>query len=327
MKTILVTGGAGYIGSHTVQLLIKKGYNVIVVDNLSKGHKWAIFEENNFYNVDLANLQDLEKVFYNNKIDGVIHFAAFIESGESMIDPQKYFYNNTMNTLNLLKAMLNNNVKNIIFSSTAAVYGEPINLPINEEHQKIPTNNYGLSKKMIELVLESYNKAYGLNFISLRYFNAAGASSDCKIGELHYPETHLIPLILDVAIGKKEKINVFGDNYSTHDGSCIRDYIHVEDLSDAHILALEKIFHNEINMDYINLGTGKGLSVFDIIKETEKITGKTIKYSIVGRREGDPAELVADNSKAKIRLGWEPTRSNINNIIKTAYNWHIKVNK
>jgi len=316
---ILVTGGAGYIGSHTSKMLIEKGYNVIIIDNLINGHEWAVPEKAKFYDINLNNKKDIERVFKENKIDCVVHFAAFIEAGESMKEPAKFFRNNVANSLNLFEVMLKNDVKKIIFSSTAAVYGEPQYTPIDEDHPKEPTNFYGLSKLMIENILRSYNNAYGLKFIALRYFNASGADESQKIGEDHNPETHLIPIILEVAKGKRPKIMVFGDDYDTKDGSCIRDYIHVNDLAEAHILAMEKL--SSIDSDFFNLGNGKGFSVLEIIEECRNITDKEIKSEIAERRAGDPAVLIADYKKAEKILGWKPKRD-IKQVIKTAWEWH-----
>ena len=321
MIRILVTGGAGYIGSHIVKLLIQKKYEVIVIDNLVKGHKRAINDKARFYEVDLSNKQDIIKVLENNKIDCVIHLAGFIEAGESMTNPSKYFNNNVTNTLNLLDAMIKVGVLNIIFSSTAAVYGNPKYLPINEKHPKKPTNYYGLSKLMIEKVLETYNKAYGLQFIALRYFNAGGADDSGLIGENHDPETHLIPIVLEAAKGTREKVFIFGNDYDTKDGSCVRDYIHVNDLAEAHIAAMENL--EKIQADYFNLGNGTGFSVLEIINHCKTITGKEIKVEMAERRPGDPDTLIADYSKAKELLGWKPKYS-IQTIIETAWNWQNK---
>ncbi|PLW79481.1 UDP-glucose 4-epimerase GalE [Candidatus Woesearchaeota archaeon] len=323
MKNILVTGGAGYIGSHTVKILLDKGYSVIIIDNLSKGNKKLIDPRAKFYNFSLDDKNKILEVFDSFQIDFVIHFAAFIEAGESMKDPQIFFKNNVVNTINLLEVMLEKDVKKIIFSSTAAVYGEPEYVPINEIHPRKPTNYYGLSKLMIENILESYNHAYGLKSISLRYFNASGADEGGSLGEMHMPETHLIPLILKVANGSRDKIYIFGDDYDTEDGTCVRDYIHVNDLADAHILAMEKL--DEIGFDFFNLGNSQGFSVKKVIYICKEVTGKNIKVEIAKRREGDPARLIADYSKAKNVLGWEPKRD-IYEIVKTAWKWHENEN-
>ena len=316
---ILVVGGAGYIGSHTNKQLFKRGYDTIVLDNLVYGHrefaKWGKFIEG-----DLADNILLDKIFSENQIDAVMHFAAYAYVGESVINPSKYYNNNVANTLHLLDAMLKHNVHNIIFSSTCATYGEVINMPIAEEVAQKPVNPYGKSKLMIENILYDYNKAYGINYCILRYFNAAGADPENEIGELHCPETHLIPLIMDAAIGKRECVSIYGGNYSTKDGTCIRDYIHVNDLADAHIRALKYIDKEKVS-NCFNLGNGKGYSVKDIIDMTEEVTGLKIKVKLEAPRDGDPAILIGDASKAKKILGWQP-EFDLKNIIQTAWNWH-----
>jgi len=318
-QTILVTGGAGYIGSHTARLLLEKHYDVIIIDSLINGHKESVDKRAKFYNIDLGDKDAIRKVFEENKIDCVIHFAAFIEAGESMVNPKKFFRNNVINTLNLLDIMLEKDVKKIIFSSTAAVYGEPEYTPIDEKHPKKPTNYYGLTKLMIERILDSYNHAYGLKYIALRYFNACGAHPKADLGENHNPETHLIPLILQAAKGEREKIMVFGTDYKTKDGSCIRDYIHVCDLAEAHIKAMKRL--DQLNADQFNLGNGKGYSVLEVIDACKKITKKDFKVELTSRRPGDPAILIADYSKAKKILGWSP-KHDLKSIIKTAWRWH-----
>lgn len=314
---ILVMGGAGYIGSHTVKYLLDSGYDCIVADNLVYGHIEAVDKRAKFINADLMDIESLKKVFNENKIDAVVHFAAFAYVGESVTNPQKYYYNNVVGTLNLLNVMLENDVKKIVFSSTCATYGEPEYTPIDEKHSQSPINPYGKSKLMVEQIFEDYKKAYGLKYIALRYFNAAGASSDSTIGESHNPETHLIPLVLR-AIQNGDAVKVFGTDYDTPDGTCIRDYIHVEDLALAHKLAVEKLDNYQ---GYINLGTGIGTSVKEIITSAEKVAGKQCKTELVDRREGDPARLYANNSKAKEVLGWNPKYTNIEDIIKTAWLW------
>ena len=316
---ILVVGGAGYIGSHTNKLLYKQGYDTIVLDNLVYGHgefvKWGKFVKG-----DLADTKILDKVFSENKIDAVMHFAAYAYVGESVVNPSKYYNNNVANTLHLLDAMLKYNVNNIIFSSTCATYGEVIDMPITEEVIQKPVNPYGRSKLMIENILEDYKKAYGINYCVLRYFNAAGADPGNEIGELHYPETHLIPLVMDAAIGKRDSISIYGGNYLTKDGTCIRDYIHVNDLADAHIRALKYIEKEKLS-NCFNLGNGKGYSVKDIINMTKDVTGLNIKVEMEAPRPGDPAILIGDASKAKNILGWEP-KFDLKSIIQTAWNWH-----
>ena len=314
---ILVVGGAGYIGSHTVKFLLDNNYNCVVADNLVYGHKEAVDKRAVFEKADLADKQSLDKIFKTYKIDTVVHFAAYAYVGESVTNPQKYYHNNVIGTLNLLDVMLENNVKKIVFSSTCATYGEPQYTPIDEKHSQNPINPYGRSKLMIEQIFEDYKKAYGLKYIALRYFNAAGASSDSTIGESHNPETHLIPLVLR-AIQNNTSVKVFGTDYDTPDGTCIRDYIHVEDLALAHKLAVENL---EKYQGYINLGTGIGTSVKEIIHAAEKVSGKTCNVEIVERREGDPARLYANNTKAKEVLGWNPKYTSIEDIIQTAWNW------
>ncbi|ENK1242696.1 UDP-glucose 4-epimerase GalE [Clostridium botulinum] len=318
--SILVCGGAGYIGSHMVAYLIEKGHDVIILDNLSTGHKKAILG-GKLYIGDLKDKEFLNKVFDENNIESVIDFAAFSLVGESVSNPLKYFENNIVSTIHLLHVMKTHNVKYIVFSSTAATYGEPGKIPILENDGTIPTNPYGESKLAVEKILKWCDKAYGIKYTSLRYFNAAGAHINSKIGENHNPETHLIPIILDVALGKREKIIIFGEDYPTKDGTCIRDYIHVSDLASAHLLALERLKNGGDSSIY-NLGNEKGFSVKEIIEATKKITGKEIKSEIGKRRSGDPAILIASSKKAKEELNWEPKFSDINTIIKTAWNWH-----
>ncbi len=319
MKTILVAGGAGYIGSHTVKYLLKNNYNVVVVDNLSYGHKEAVLTSN-FEQIDLADKEALDKIFKKYKIDAVIHFAAFTYVGESVSQPQKYYWNNVVNTINLLDVMIENDVKNIVFSSTCATYGNPQYTPIDENHPQSPINPYGKTKLMMEQIMADYETAYGLKYVALRYFNAAGCDKDGDLGESHAPETHLIPLILKAIKGEIPQISVFGTDYDTLDGTCIRDYIHVEDLADAHMLAVEKLFKDEQSY-CINLGTGIGKSVKEIIKSAEKVTGKKVPLVYGERRAGDPAKLYASNKKAKEILGWNPKYTDIDEIIKTAWAW------
>lgn len=318
MKTILVMGGAGYIGSHTVRHLLDNGYEVIVADNLIYGHQQAVDERSTFIKADLLDKASLEKIFHENKIDAVVHFAAFAYVGESVENPEKYYFNNVVGTLNLLNIMRENNVKKIVFSSTCATYGEPQYTPIDEKHPQNPINPYGRTKLMIEQIFSDYEKTYGLQHISLRYFNAAGASYDGVIGESHTPETHLIPLIFQAIKGERNSIKVFGTDYDTPDGTCIRDYIHVEDLAVAHRLALEKL---GLFNGCINLGTGIGSSIKEIIAVAEEVAGKKCPTQYAPRRAGDPAKLFADNNKAKEVLGWIPKYTNIKDIIQTAWNW------
>lgn len=320
---ILIVGGAGYIGSHVNKLLNKKGYKTIVYDNLVYGHrefvKWG-----EFILGDLNDIIQLKLVFSKYKIDAVMHFSAFAYVGESVENPEKYYINNVSHTLNLLHVMKEFNCKYIIFSSTCATYGNPQYLPIDEKHPLNPINPYGRSKLMVENILEDYSKAYDIKYISLRYFNAAGADLDCEVGEKHIPETHLIPLILDVAIGKKEEIQVFGIDYDTPDGTAVRDYIHVIDLAEAHVLALEYLIKNQTS-NVFNLGNQIGYTVFEVIKKVEEIIGKKIKFKCVGRREGDPPKLIANSEKAKVLLGWSQRYSDLDIIIRSAWEWHRKM--
>lgn len=317
---ILVMGGAGYIGSHTVRHLLDKGYEVLVADNLIYGHKEAVDKRAKFVYADLLNPYSLDELFKNNDVDAVIHFAAFAYVGESVNNPEKYYYNNVIGTINLLHTMLKHNVKNIVFSSTCATYGEPKYTPIDEMHSQNPINPYGRTKLMIEQIFADYERAYGLRHIALRYFNAAGCSADGKIGESHNPETHIIPLVLQAIKGERENIKIFGSDYDTPDGTCIRDYIHVEDLAQAHRLAVEKL---EAYSGCINLGTGVGTSVKEIIAAAEAVSGKKCPTEYAARRAGDPARLYADNTKAKAILGWQPKYLDIKDIIKTAWNWEL----
>ena len=318
---ILVCGGAGYIGSHAVRQLIDKGEEVIIVDNLETGHRDAVHPKAKFYNVDIRNEEDLDKVFLENKIDEVIHFAANSLVGESMTNPLKYFNNNVHGTEILLKTMIKHNVKKIVFSSTAATYGEPKNIPILESDETNPTNAYGETKLCMEKMMKWEDKAHGVKYISLRYFNVAGAHISGEIGEDHNPETHLIPLILQVPLGKREFISIFGDDYDTHDGTCIRDYIHVTDLADAHILAVQKLREGSDSNIY-NLGSGNGFTVKEMIEAARKVTGHEIPAEVCERRAGDPAKLVASSIKAREELGWQPKLENVEAMISSAWNWH-----
>lgn len=325
---ILVTGGAGYIGSHAVLALLQRGDEVVVFDNLELGYSESIDRINsNFRNGavlfqgDLKNTGDLNRMFDEYPaIDGVLHFAAYSLVGESMKNPQRYYKNNVCGSLNLFTAMVEHNVSRIVFSSTAAVYGEPETVPIREDDRQKPINPYGKSKLMIEGILDDFFTAYGLNSIRLRYFNAAGASRTVDIGESHKPETHLIPITMQAALGSREKMYIYGEDYNTPDGTCIRDYIHVEDLIDAHLLALDKMVETEI-CDYFNLGTQEGLSVRQIIEKCKEVTGVDFTVEIGERRVGDPDKLVADASKAKEVLGWEP-KLGLDEIIESAWKWH-----
>lgn len=318
---ILVCGGAGYIGSHTVYELIEQGHRVVVADNLCKGHKEAVHKEAKLYIGDLRNPEFLDKVFVENKIDAVIDFAAFSLVGESCSEPLKYFDNNVYGTIKLLEAMVKAGVNKIVFSSTAATYGEPENIPILESDRTLPTNPYGETKLTVEKILKWCDAAYGIKYVALRYFNAAGAHISGEIGEDHSPETHLIPIIIQAALGQREKIAMFGDDYPTPDGTCVRDYIHVTDLADAHIKAIEKLFKDETSAIY-NLGNGKGFSVKEVVEETRRVTGREIKAVVEGRRPGDPSTLIATSEKAMKELGWKPRFNTLTQIIETAWKWH-----
>ncbi|MGK0465511.1 UDP-glucose 4-epimerase GalE [Clostridium sp.] len=317
---ILVCGGAGYIGSHMVAELLEKGEEVVVLDNFQKGHHDSLLG-GKIYSGDLRDDEILNKVFTENNIDAVIDFAADSLVGESVTEPLKYFENNIGSTINLLKAMREHKVKYIVFSSTAATYGEPENIPILEEDMTFPTNPYGESKLAVEKILKWCDKAYGIKYTALRYFNAAGAHVSGKIGEDHRPESHLIPIILQVALLQREKIMVFGEDYDTADGTCVRDYVHVSDLASAHLLAVKRLRRGEDSV-ICNLGNGKGFSVKEVIDVTRKVTGKEIKAEMAPRRAGDPAVLIASSEKAKEILGWEPKCDSLETIIATAWEWH-----
>lgn len=367
MAKILVTGGAGYIGSHAVKALIEKGYDVVVVDNLSKGHKEAVEaaakagaasaaqsggdkagDTAQFVQLDLSDSVALQKVFAEHEIDAVLHFAGSIEVGQSMKIPEKYFENNTVNGVRLLEAMRNAGggarpVKKIIFSSTAAVYGNPVHVPILETDPLNPTNFYGQSKLFFEQILQKYADFYGFNFVALRYFNACGADSSGEIGQDYEPSTHILPRIMQSLLGKVEDLKLFGTDYPTADGTCVRDYIHVTDLVDAHVLALDYLFKKgdagasgrqasggvasnggveKGSGEIFNLGNGSGFSVREVLKVAEQVTGKKIAITEGPRREGDPAVLVADSTKARKVLGWNPRLNKLEDIIATAWKWH-----
>jgi len=317
---ILVTGGAGYIGSHTVAQLLEKNEEIIILDNLERGHSEAILGGKLVVG-DLRDREFLKKFFSENDIEAVIHFAAYIEVGESTVDPLKFYNNNVVSTLNLLTAMKESGVNKIVFSSTAATYGEPKNIPILETDPNLPTNPYGETKLTVEKALKWADSCLGIKHVILRYFNACGAHISGKIGEDHSPETHLIPLILQVALGKREDIKIFGDDYTTPDGTCIRDYIHVSDLADAHVLALEKLRRDNTSSIY-NLGNGKGFSVKEVIDIARKVTGEPIKSVMAPRRTGDPAVLVASSKKIIDELNWSPKYADLEKIIETAWAWH-----
>lgn len=317
---ILVTGGAGYIGSHTVAALLERGEEVVVIDNLQTGHRDALLG-GKLYEGDLRDKELLKKLFAENEIEGVIHFAANSLVGESMENPGKYYDNNMYGTLCLLEAMNEANVRRIVFSSTAATYGEPEKTPIEETDRTEPTNVYGETKLMMERMIRWYDRVLNVRYVALRYFNAAGAHDSGKIGEDHRPETHLIPIVLQTALGQRSHISVFGEDYPTKDGTCVRDYLHVSDLADAHLRAIDYLKNGGAS-DVFNLGSGSGFSVREIIETARRVTGKEIPVKTEPRRAGDPAILIASSHKARTVLGWSPARENIETIISSAWNWH-----
>jgi len=319
---ILVVGGAGYIGSHMVLDLLRAGYEVITLDNLSRGHR-ELLPGGTFVEGDLGNPDDLEQVFSAHPVKAVMHFAAHSLVGESVEQPLDYYRNNVVNTVTLLEAMQRHGVRHFIFSSTAAVYGEPEQTPIPETHRCRPTNPYGATKLAVERLLQDVSAASGMSFSILRYFNAAGAAAEGNIGERHRPETHLIPLVLQVATGEREDICIFGTDYPTPDGTCLRDYIHVSDLTRAHLLALEALLQGKGNSTY-NLGNATGYSVTQVIETARTITGHAIPAVTSGRRPGDPAILIADSTAIRDALGWRPAFENLDDIIRSAWNWHRK---
>ncbi|MFC6176353.1 UDP-glucose 4-epimerase GalE [Companilactobacillus huachuanensis] len=321
--SILVLGGAGYIGSHTVDHLCELGYDVIVADNLSTGHVQAINEKAKFYEGDVRDKEFLIKLFQNEKITDVIHFAAFSIVPESMKDPLKYFDNNTYGMITLLQVMHNFDVKHIVFSSTAATYGEPKQIPIKETDPTVPTNPYGESKLAMEKIMHWCDVAYGIKFVALRYFNVGGAKPDGSIGEDHNPETHLIPVVLQVAAGQRDELTIFGDDYDTKDGTNVRDYVHVEDLAEAHRLAMEYLrADNDSNV--FNLGSSNGFSNKEILEAARKATGKEIPAKIGPRRPGDPSTLIADSTKARTILKWQPKYDDVEKVISDAWNFKSK---
>ncbi len=319
---ILVTGGCGYIGSHAVRSLKRSGHNVVILDNLSFGH--AEFAQGcDFYQGEISDRPLLGNIFEKHRIAAVMHFAALAYVGESVTDPAKYYQNNVVGTLRLLTTMRDHEVLNFVFSSTCATYGIPQELPIPEDHVQSPINPYGQTKLMVEKILVDFDRAYQLKSVCLRYFNAAGADPDGGIGEDHDPESHLIPLVLDVALGRRKDIKIFGTDYPTPDGTCMRDYIHVNDLAEAHGLALEQLVRTRNSTAY-NLGNGVGFSVKEIINTAEKVTTKKISVVHGPRREGDPAQLTGNSKKATLELGWSPKFADLESIIETAWNWHQK---
>lgn len=320
MTTILVVGGAGYIGSAMCKHLKQKGYQPVVLDNLTTGHREAV-QWGPFIQGDMADLELLNRIFTDYRPDAVIHFAACCYVNESVNAPAKYYRNNVATTIGLLETMLAHRVQHIIFSSTCATYGEPVTIPITEDHPQQPINPYGRSKLMVEQIMKDLNAAHGLKFVALRYFNAAGADPDGDIGEDHAPETHLIPLVLQTALGQRKEIHIFGDDYPTKDGTCVRDYIHINDLAQAHLLALEKLLNGDSGGIY-NLGNGEGASVKEVIETARQVTGEAIPARMMGRRAGDPGVLISTRQKATAELGWKPAFTQLYDIIETAWEWH-----
>ncbi len=318
---VLVVGGAGYIGSHCVRQLVAAGHRPVVLDSLVFGHRGALAEGIPFYEGDLGDSDFVGKILDDEKIDLVMHFAAFAYVGESVTDPLKYYFNNVVATLRLLETMLAKGVKRFVFSSTCATFGIPQKMPITEDLPQAPINPYGQTKLDIENALKALAHAHGLSFAAFRYFNAAGAAEDATIGEAHDPETHLIPLAIDAALGKRPALKVFGDDYPTPDGTCLRDYVHVDDLSRAHIAVFDKLAEPGTGLFY-NLGTGTPTSVLEVIRAVEKVSGKTVPYEMAPRRAGDPPALYADSTKAKAELGWEVKYPDIEPIVATAWAWH-----
>lgn len=320
-KTVLVTGGAGYIGSQVVRELLKQDHKVIVVDNLSSGKLEFVPASVFVVELDLAHFEGLKKVFQEHKVDTVLHFAGSIEAGLSMEQPRDFFMNNTANTANLLEAMRLEGVKKIVFSSTAAVYGNPLEIPLKEESLGVPTNFYGFTKKASEDLIQTYERMYGFQSVILRYFNAAGADVSGQYGEFHEPETHLLPNLLLYLLGKKQTFDLFGLDYDTPDGTCVRDYIHVLDLASAHVLSVD-FLEQQNKSEIFNLGNGAGFSVLEVIRAAEKVTGKKVDFTVKPRRAGDPAVLVADSTKAQRMLGWKPQFASIEKIVEDAWRWH-----
>lgn len=319
---VLITGGAGYIGSHCSRYFLEKGVDVTILDDLSEGHREAV-KGGELIVGDCGDGALLDRIFSEKSYDAVVHFAAFTSVGESVAEPRKYFHNNVENMLTLLNAAVDHHIGYFVFSSSAAVFGEPVSLPIREDHVLDPINPYGETKMIGERMLADYERAYGLHSCSFRYFNAAGDSEDSSIGESHHPETHLIPLVIQAALGKRPPLTVFGTDYDTRDGSCIRDYVHVEDLASAHYLGLRYIMEHNVSEQF-NLGSETGFTVLEIIRAFEKVTGIAVPHTLGARRAGDPAMLVAGNEKAKRLLGWEPAKSDLETILTDAYHWEMK---
>lgn len=321
-QKILVVGGAGYIGSHMVLRLAQAGHDVVVYDNLGSGHRDAVLAGQLVVG-DLADRAALWQLFSAHRFDAVMHFASSIQVGESMVKPARYYANNVGNTIHLIEAMLAHGVQRLIFSSTAAIFGNPAYTPIDEQHPRQPVNPYGTSKWMVEQILADCDRANGLQYVALRYFNAAGAHPDGLLGERHEPETHLIPLVIQAALGQRPEVGVFGTDYDTPDGTCIRDYIHVQDLADAHLLALDHLMAGKGSAAF-NLGNGRGFSVHEVIQTVEQVTGLQVPVNHLARRPGDPAVLVADSTLARQTLGWTPQYGDLQDIIRHAWQWHRK---
>lgn len=319
---ILIVGGAGYIGSHMVLRLAQAGYEVVVFDNLSNGHRDAVLAGELVIG-DLADRAALASLFTDHRFDAVMHFASSIQVGESMQLPARYYANNVGNTIHLIETMIEHGVQHLIFSSSAAIFGDPVHIPINESHPRQPITPYGWSKWMVEQILTDCDRAHGLRYVALRYFNAAGAQPEGLLGERHEPETHLIPLILQAASGRRAHISVFGTDYNTPDGTCIRDYIHVQDLADAHLLALDWLMQGKGSSAF-NLGNGSGFSIREVIGSVEEVTGQRVAVQALPRRSGDPAVLVADSTYARAALGWQPQYTNLYEIVQHAWRWENK---
>lgn len=320
MSRILVVGGAGYIGSHMMKALAQAGHEPVAFDNLSTGHADSVIY-GELVEGDLASRDQVADVIGQGRFDGVMHFASNIEVGESVTNPRKYYNNNVLNTLNLVHTMMDRGLNHLIFSSTAAVYGTPEYSPVDEEHPRRPINPYGHSKHIIETVLEDYRDAHGLSSTSLRYFNAAGAGPDGELGERHEPESHLIPLVIQAALGQRPEIKIYGTDYNTPDGTCVRDYVHVTDLCDAHLLAMDQLTDGHKGGAF-NLGNGSGFTVREVIETVREVSGKSFRVTESGRRPGDPDVLVADASRAKMELGWSPIRHQLSQIVSDAWNFY-----
>lgn len=320
---ILVCGGAGYIGSHAVKSLLREGFEVLIFDNFSSGKEELVIG-GEVIRGDLDEKEPIRRVFQSGKIEAVLHFASLIQVGESYLNPQKYYTHNLSTSLNLLEAMLEAGVKKFIFSSSAAVYGTPLEIPITESHPLNPINPYGYTKLFVERILQDYEKAYGMKFISLRYFNAAGADPDTELGELHDPETHLIPSMLLFLLGKKQSFDIYGMDFPTADGTAVRDYIHVTDLAEAHVLALRKLLASP-QSDFINLGASRGYSVLEVVKKVEEVTGRKVSFNPRPKRLGDVPVLLASRERAEQRLGWKLRYSSLESIVETAWVWHSKI--